>query len=250
MLLVGMWKYGLGSWEAIQKDKDLKLSDKFFLDVTKKGKDEEKSAEGAKRSKLSRTPSAVHLVRRSEYLLKLLREIDSTIRATRRTAKQESSELSELEEVAEPPLKKQKMNKSKAKAGSSKKSKESKKDSKTDLKKETMQPIATSSKANGTSSSKKRDTPVLSESDDGSSYSSMDEDQCKGLLRPVKHQLKELKTVTDTMRREEKVEILRKCLAAVGKRIDQCVKEAQVSGAVKEKLRIHLWVFTTFFWLV
>ena len=64
MLLVGAYYYGFGNWEAIQKDPKLGLEGKFFLDEGKKGED----------ASTKPIPNAIHLVRRGDFLLNLLRE--------------------------------------------------------------------------------------------------------------------------------------------------------------------------------
>lgn len=67
-LLVGVWKYGLGSWETLQNDPALLLKDKMFLeDVVPKGK---KLGEGETRL----IPNAIHLVRRADYASGLIRD--------------------------------------------------------------------------------------------------------------------------------------------------------------------------------
>lgn len=69
MLLVGIHKHGYGAWVAIRDDPGLGLGDKLFLEehrVEKKG--ERASGENAK------SPGAVHLVRRADYLLSVLKE--------------------------------------------------------------------------------------------------------------------------------------------------------------------------------
>ena len=63
MLLVGAFVYGFGNWEAIQKDPKLGLQGKFFLEEGKKGEESTKPI-----------PNAIHLVRRGDFLLNLLRE--------------------------------------------------------------------------------------------------------------------------------------------------------------------------------
>jgi len=77
MLLVGAYLYGFGNWEAMQKDDKLNLAGKFFLEEGKKGED----------SASRPIPNAIHLVRRGDYLLTILREheekfktFESTIR--------------------------------------------------------------------------------------------------------------------------------------------------------------------------
>ena len=71
MLLVGAYRYGFGNWEAIAKDPRLGLQGKFFLDEGKKGEDAASKP----------IPNAIHLVRRGDYLLGILREHDEKIRA-------------------------------------------------------------------------------------------------------------------------------------------------------------------------
>ncbi|KAI0900136.1 P-loop containing nucleoside triphosphate hydrolase protein [Annulohypoxylon nitens] len=74
MLLVGIDRYGFGAWAQIRDDKDLGMSDKFFLEehrIEKKQEREHGDNKGAK------APGAVHLVRRAEYLLSVLISIHS-----------------------------------------------------------------------------------------------------------------------------------------------------------------------------
>lgn len=70
MLCVGIAKYGYGSWERIRDDLDLEMEEKFFLEehrVDKKA--EREAAEGSH----AKSPGAVHLVRRADYLLSVLK---------------------------------------------------------------------------------------------------------------------------------------------------------------------------------
>ena len=71
MLLVGAYLYGFGNWEQIQKDEKLGLEGKFFLEEGKKGED----------SASRPIPNAIHLVRRGDFLLGLLREHDEKVRS-------------------------------------------------------------------------------------------------------------------------------------------------------------------------
>jgi chromodomain-helicase-DNA-binding protein 1 len=71
MLLVGAYIYGFGNWETIAKDPKLGLDGKFFLEEGKKGDD----------SASRPIPNAIHLVRRGDYLLGLLREHDEKLRS-------------------------------------------------------------------------------------------------------------------------------------------------------------------------
>ncbi len=78
MLLVGAYKYGFGNWEAMAKDSRLGLEGKFFLEEGKKGEDAASKP----------IPNAIHLVRRGDYLLGILREHDEKIRAIESTLTQ------------------------------------------------------------------------------------------------------------------------------------------------------------------
>jgi chromodomain-helicase-DNA-binding protein 1 len=81
MLLVGAFVHGFGNWEAIQKDPRLGLDGKFFLDEGKKGEDT------ANRP----IPNAIHLVRRGDFLLGLLREYDEKIQTYEKNLKHRHS---------------------------------------------------------------------------------------------------------------------------------------------------------------
>jgi len=71
MLLVGAFIYGFGNWEAMAKDARLGLQGKFFLEEGKKGDD----------IATRPIPNAIHLVRRGDFLLGLLREYDEKLRS-------------------------------------------------------------------------------------------------------------------------------------------------------------------------
>lgn len=71
MLLVGAFTYGFGNWEAMQKDPKLGLEGKFFLEEGKKGEDTASKP----------IPNAIHLVRRGDFLLGILREHDEKLRS-------------------------------------------------------------------------------------------------------------------------------------------------------------------------
>lgn len=71
MLCVGIVRHGYGAWVQIRDDEDLGLSDKFFLEEHRVEKKEERSKAEEKAVK---SPGAVHLVRRADYLLSVLKE--------------------------------------------------------------------------------------------------------------------------------------------------------------------------------
>jgi chromodomain-helicase-DNA-binding protein 1 len=60
-LVIGIYKYGFGNWKAIRNDQDLGLADKLPID----------EGDAAQRTALT-----AKVVRRAEYLLKTVREMD------------------------------------------------------------------------------------------------------------------------------------------------------------------------------
>lgn len=71
MLMVGIARHGYGAWVPIRDDPDLGMSDKFFLEEHRVDKKEERSKAEEKNAK---SPGAVHLVRRANYLLTVLKD--------------------------------------------------------------------------------------------------------------------------------------------------------------------------------
>lgn len=71
MLCLGIVRHGYGAWVQIRDDADLALGDKFFLEEHRVEKKEERSKGEEKTVK---SPGAVHLVRRADYLLSVLKE--------------------------------------------------------------------------------------------------------------------------------------------------------------------------------
>ena len=71
MLCIGIVRHGYGAWTQIRDDPDLGLTDKFFLEEHRVEKKEERKVGEEKTAK---SPGAVHLVRRADYLLSVLKE--------------------------------------------------------------------------------------------------------------------------------------------------------------------------------
>ncbi|KHN96343.1 chromo domain-containing protein 1 [Metarhizium album ARSEF 1941] len=80
MLLVGIDRHGFGAWVQIRDDPELDMQDKLFLEEHRVGKKEERNKANDK----LKAPGAVHLVRRSEYLLSVLQSKYSGDRAAQR----------------------------------------------------------------------------------------------------------------------------------------------------------------------
>jgi chromodomain-helicase-DNA-binding protein 1 len=70
MLLVGINKHGYGAWVEIRDDPELELSGKLFLEEHRVDKKEERNR-GTEA--VAKSPGAVHLVRRADYLLSVLK---------------------------------------------------------------------------------------------------------------------------------------------------------------------------------
>ena len=71
MLLVGILRHGYGAWSTIRDDVGLGMADKLFLEEQRVDKKEERERAADKAAK---SPGAVHLVRRADYLLSILKE--------------------------------------------------------------------------------------------------------------------------------------------------------------------------------
>lgn len=71
MLCVGVVRHGYGAWQLIRDDPTLDLQDKLFLEEHRVEKKEERNRGDEKAVK---SPGAVHLVRRADYLLSVLKE--------------------------------------------------------------------------------------------------------------------------------------------------------------------------------
>lgn len=71
MLLLGILRHGYGAWVPIRDDPDLEMQDRFFLEEHRIERKEERN-KGA--NAVAKSPGAVHLVRRADYLLSVLKE--------------------------------------------------------------------------------------------------------------------------------------------------------------------------------
>lgn len=205
--MVGVWKHGHGNWEAIQKDASLGLEGKFFLDDAKV-----KTGDTEKRN----IPNSIHLVRRADYLTHLLREFDDGVgRSTNGNGTPSASNRPSVPKPRSKP-------KPPADRGST-----------STATSDTVAARASKSK------SKRPATPDYSSSDEDSVYDSMDEGECKEILRPVKRELKRLKLDTDQFSREQKVAHLKECLSAIGSRIEYMAAREQ-TDVEKDRRRKHL----------
>ena len=81
MLCVGVLRHGYGAWERIRDDEELGLKEKFFLEEHRVDKKAEREKGDSKNAK---SPGAVHLVRRADYLLSVIKAENSDDPAMKR----------------------------------------------------------------------------------------------------------------------------------------------------------------------
>ncbi|TFK73925.1 hypothetical protein BDN72DRAFT_760977 [Pluteus cervinus] len=218
MLLVGAFQYGFGNWETMAKDPKLGLDGKFFLEEGKKGED----------SASRPIPNAIHLVRRGDFLLGILREHDEKLRSYESSLRNKG----QLKQSLSPPP--ATIASSSSYTGNFKRRAESE--------------AVASIDDGGTKKRKRRPTPTFTDSESSDECPSMDEATTKEELRPVKKQLKQLKLSGEDMPRDDKVAILKDSLAAIGRRIEIVLAAKQAAGEDRERWRRHLWTFVTLFW--
>ncbi|KAJ6500142.1 SNF2 family N-terminal domain-containing protein [Mycena vitilis] len=217
MLLVGAYLYGFGNWEAMAKDAKLGLDGKFFLEEGKKGEDAANKP----------IPNAIHLVRRGDFLLSILREHDEKLRSYASSLNIKGLKVS----ASPPPI---------ASTSSSAHN--------MNMKRRADSEAMASVDDGGSRKRKRRPTPTFTDSESSDECPSMDEVATKEELRPVKKQLKQLKLSGEDMPRDDKVAILKDSLAAIGRRIEHVLNTKEAAGEDRERWRRHLWTFVTLFW--
>lgn len=80
MLMIGIDRHGYGAWVPIRDDADLGLKEKLFLEENRVDKKEERNKKDEEKAK---SPGAVHLVRRANYLLTVLKDKSGDDKAKR-----------------------------------------------------------------------------------------------------------------------------------------------------------------------
>lgn len=217
MLLAGIYKHGFGSWEAIQDDPELKLERKLFL---------------SSHDKL--LPKGVHLVRRGEILLKLLAEnelkkVSSSTKSDPSLPKPASSHQTEGQHVNKNKSSDNGAGISKVKAGENGMDK-------------SLSSRATSVKPKGT-----RKPKANKKEGDSSVNESMDEARIKEELRPVKRELRILKSPPEDLESKDKVHLIKTSLTTIGQFIQTYLGKMKV-GNKRSKMERHLWKFVSYFW--
>lgn len=285
-LLVGVKKYGYGAWTNIRDDPVLGMGDKIFLEehrVEKKQQRGDSSTNGEK--VLAKMPGSVHLGRRVDYLISLIKEDGSSANMNGDSmAKKVGSKangvlsngrkpgspsspngLAQISRGTTPNTNSSGMARSGKSSSSSNSSKHRSSISSRPGSSTTNggSPPRRVSSSNGTSASSSSlktssgsDKPVSStvannvaedESDESVEYESMDEQYCKAQLRPVRRSLRTLKQGnSEGLSRKDYLATLKKEMVTVGDFIEERV--AREKEMDKEKLKKHLWSFASFFW--
>ncbi|KAJ2597286.1 ATP-dependent DNA helicase Hrp3 [Coemansia sp. RSA 1722] len=240
MLLVGIYRHGFGNWDKIQADADLGLQKKLFLTPA-----DEKAASvqaiggtvragnsggaGGSGGKRIVAPKATHLVRRGEYLLKVLRDGE------------ESKNKPAAAALALTPSGSQRVSSSRKRRGRSE-------DSDTNS--------ATVSNEHDSAFGATGRVPGDVEDGELSESESMDERTCKDLMRPVKRYLQRLRDESDNLTSvHSKVQLISDCLLPIGRHIRTTIDRKRSRSAENgessedvDKLYRHLWIFVTYFW--
>lgn len=245
-LLIGVEKYGCGSWVQIRDDPFLGLTDKLFLNNETIAKSADQSSENGSQEKknVKKAPGSVHLGRRIEYLFTVLRdEAKPSVSSNSNGSTASSTSASTKRKV-------KKAAPSASKSGTP------------DLKNESDNSIPKRPK-NASNSHSRPTTPVpqlkknqrkikdiptgpkaLVNSD--KEYESMDEDQCKKTMHSVRSSLKKLKSGGQGLERKQWAALLKKELTNVGNHIESHKKDS--SRISPDKYKKHLWSFTANYW--
>lgn len=233
-LLVGIYQYGFGSWEAMKMDPSLNIADKILLNENKK-------------------PQAKHLQSRSEYLLKLIRknvELKKGV-AKKKRPRKTNAKVKEIVENNVASSDEEKKKKETGKAADTEANhvddtsngpKESVK--KTKAAKAHKEPKKSKKKADGpmhfTANNEPRALDVLGDLDPTIF------NECKEKMRPVKKALKALDNPDQSLSNQEQVNHTRACLLSIGKQIDVCLAAYKEPDKIKE-WRSNLWYFVSKF---
>ncbi|CAN6660014.1 chromo domain-containing protein 1 [Trichomonascus vanleenenianus] len=226
-LLAGVRKYGYGAWQQIRDDPMLGMQNKMFLEEHRV---EKKQARDAQEVKVApKMPGSVHLGRRIDYLISVLKE-DGTETPKEPARKRQRTATGTPEMRSASPNHQHRPANGKVNIKSRVDSRNSTPEEKKVHKKKAVRPAA-----------------PKAEEEYYSDYESMDEQECKEVMRPVKNSLRRLKKGRDGVNKHEFALILKKELLAVGDFIDSRVKKHNGDRAKLEK---HLWAFSSFFWPV
>lgn len=243
MLLVGVHKFGYGSWGQIRDDPLLGLQNKLYLDSTVKGSGPAASSKDAKTAngdtkegkplQNKKVPGAVHLGRRVDYLFSLLRDEDDGSTSTPTSAGTTGTVKKRVRKVKSegPVAKVKKTTKSQSPLTAAGGKKLTKKKSASAAGSPQLDVKVKSENANG------------KEDEDFLEYDSMDEAHCKATLKPVAKSLMKLHKGNKGLGKHEWAALLKSELVNVGDFI-----EKSKNSDPKPNFGKHLWSYASLYW--
>lgn len=264
-LLIGVFKYGYGSWTQIRDDPFLGITDKIFLNevhnpvAKKSASSSDTTPTPSKKGKgitgsSKKVPGAIHLGRRVDYLLSFLREGLNT--------KSPSADIGSKKLPTGPSKKRQRKpaNHSKsmtpeitssepANGPPSKRMKALPKGPAALINNTRLSPNGPTpplkskvSRDNGTRQSSNPSSGSAHEKE----YDSMDEEDCRHTMSAIRTSLKRLRRGGKGLDRKEWAKILKTELTTIGNHIES--QKGSSRKASPEKYRKHLWSYSANFW--
>ncbi|KAK6593843.1 SNF2 superfamily protein [Botrytis cinerea] len=262
MLLVGIHRHGYGAWTQIRDDTDLGLGDKLFLEEHRVDKKEERSKAD---EKVAKAPGAVHLVRRADYLLSVLKAKYSDNQAAKRAVEnhhrnnkkherngsRRSEARGSVSASPAPPIKKasrpsdhssRDRERDRARSHNFSDSRDSRRESggygsSTPLKRKY---------SDGDDEKQLERRPKYRKSDNGEPAQN---DMLRKLFKPIKESLRRLQngTAKNIPNKKERATVLKEELYSTGLFIDS-ITAPKKDGSVDSKLRDSLWEYVMTYW--
>ncbi|SCU90444.1 LADA_0F04126g1_1 [Lachancea dasiensis] len=254
-LMVGINKYGYGSWAQIRDDPFLGLSNKIFLNepqgsTPKPGAGSE-SGPGGKKDKSSgaggskKVPGSVHLGRRVDYLFAALRDEIKPL-----TPSGANSGSSTPSGQSSANSKKRARKPTGSRAGTPDNKKEDSRPGPTKRAKKVDDghgsPPTLSGSAKKQQSNKDSVNAHGKHSPPDKEYESMEEMECKHTMQAMRNSFKNLSRGGKGLDRKEWARILKTELKAIGDHIESNKKASK--NHAPEKFRKHLWAFSAHYW--
>lgn len=254
-LIVGVYRYGYGSWSQIRDDPFLGLENKIFLNDASGGNtaaaadsanQEPSSSASEKKTKGSKkVPGAIHLGRRIDYLTTVLKdESNESNEPTVSKRRKPASKAGTPDASHEPPSKRMKpLPKGPASMGPSRTNSSSSANGKGNHK---APKLSHNNKDNGNDASSFNNKNTSTDPIHSKEYDSMDEDDCMRTMGAMRTSLKRLRRGGKGLDRKEWAQILKTELTTIGNYIES--QKASSKGKDPEKLRKHLWSYSANFW--
>lgn len=261
-LLVGVFKYGYGSWNHIRDDPFLGLNDKIFLNDAQSHEDSRRGELNKMRGKgkgvtgaSKKVPSGIHLGRRIEYLLTVLMDkvaVEPTSNTPTNSANTSNTSISSNLPTGPKKKRARKPNAPASKSPSvlydenvgpsTKKLKALPKGPASSLKGKPNSPKLHKENASHPTASNSTSKNIIHEKE----YDSMDEEDCRHTMTKVKSSLNKLRRGGKGLDRKEWANILKEELINIGDHIEQEKgKSNKFDSATYKK---HLWSYASNFW--